>query len=144
MATRIKNLDRLNRKLIRLPQRTIDLIRPEMARAADQIVEMAKRFVPVDSGALRDSIGWTWGTDIPEGATALGSVGGRGRNRDPQMTITVYAGNKEVYWARWQEFGTVRHRAHPFFFPAYRAQRKSVKSRIRRAITKGAKAEAAG
>lgn len=136
----VKNLDRLNRKFIRLSRGAVDAIRPALAKGADDIVEMAKRFAPVDTGTLRDSIGWTWGTEIPEGSTALGSVKGGGRN--PELVITIYAGSKKAFYAKWQEFGTVAHRAHPFFFPSYRAQRKSVKSRIRRAISKAAKAEA--
>lgn len=139
MATKIKNLNRLNKKFIRLSQGAIDAIRPAMAAGADDIVAMAKRFAPVDTGALRDSIGWTWGTEIPEGSTALGSVK---NSRNPQLIITIYAGSKEVYYVKWKEFGTVTQKAHPFFFPAYRAQRKSVKSKIRRAITKAAKLEA--
>lgn len=140
MATTIKNLDRLNKKFKRLPDRTIALIRPALEQAASGIVEMAKRFVPVKSGDLRDSIGWTWGTDIPKGATRLGSVRG---NKDPLLTITIFAGNETAFYARWVEFGTVATRAQPYFFPAYRANKKAAKSRVRRAVNKAAKAEAA-
>lgn len=139
MATKIKNLNRLNKKFIRLSQGAIDAIRPAMAAGADDIVAMAKRFAPVDTGALRDSIGWTWGSQIPEGSTALGSLRNK---RSPELIITIFAGSKEVFYVKWKEFGTVAQKAHPFFFPAYRAQRKSVKSKIRRAITKAAKLEA--
>lgn len=137
----VKNLDRLNKKFIRLSEGAIETIRPALAKGADAIVEMAKRFAPVDSGELRDSIGWTWGTDVPKGAIKLGTVGKS--KKDPNLVITIFAGNDKVFWARWQEFGTTRSKAHPYFFPAYRAQRKTVKSAIRRAITKAAKAEAA-
>lgn len=138
----VKNLDRLNKKLTRLSQGAIEMIRPELAKAADDMVVMAKRFAPVDEGELRDSIGWVWGSEIPKGAVKLGTVRG-GSRRDPNLIITVFAGNEKVFWARWQEFGTTRHKSHPYFFPAYRAQRKSIKSRIRRAVSKAAKAEAA-
>lgn len=138
MPTTVKNLNRLNRKVRKLPQAAIDSIRVAMAQGANEIVAMAKRFAPVDTGTLRDSIGWTWGFDIPEGATALGSFRYR-RSRNEQLQLTIYAGSKEAYYARWKEFGTVVHKAHPFFFPAYRAQKKLVKSRIRKAARLAAK-----
>lgn len=139
-GTKIKNLDRLNRKLIKLSQVAIDQIRPAMEEGANDIVEMAKRFAPVDTGALRNSINWVWGTEIPEGSRALGKIGGK--RSDPQLVITIYAGNKDVFYSRWVEFGTKVAKAYPFFFPSYRAQKKRVKSRIRRAVSRAAKQEA--
>lgn len=148
-----KGLKELQRKLDRLPQVAKARIREAMEQGAEEIVAMMRSFVPVDSGALKESIGWTWGR-APKGALTLGKVQSVGGD----LTITVYAGNSEAYWARWVEFGTKAHTAggqfagatipaipaSPYFFVSYRANRKKVKSRITRAINKAAKEVAAG
>lgn len=137
MKVKVLNVDRLNRKLAALPAAVKVEIRPALEKSADEIAALARRLVPVDSGDLRDSIGWTWGT-APRGAISLGTV------KAGDLTITVYAGNSEAFYARWVEFGTVKTSAQPFFYPAYRAMRKRAKSRIKRAGTKAAKKVAAG
>lgn len=90
---------------------------------------------------------------------------------DAGLLFSVYVGNDEVFWPRWVEFGTAPHslakgadrtskakdkkrlqatgpqhpgaRAQPFFYPTVRAWKKPLKSRVRRAATKAAKAVAA-
>lgn len=149
----IQNLKRLQKKLNRLPQVVKARIRAAMEQGAEEIVALAKSLVPTDTGALRDSIGWTWGR-APKGAITLGKIEATGGD----LTITIYAGNSEAFWARWVEFGTASHTAggkfegatipavpaSPFFYVSYRANRKRVKSRVTRAINKAAKEVAAG
>jgi len=129
----VQGLDRLRRKLtVTIPARVRERTRRAMEKGANEIVAMAKGFVPVDSGDLRDSIGWTWG-DAPKGSITLAtSAPTEGGER-----ITIYAGNDEAYYARWVEFGTQKMAPHPFFFPAYRTLKRRVKSRITREIKKG-------
>jgi HK97 gp10 family phage protein len=103
-----------------------------MEKSAQEIVALAKHLCPVDSGDLRDSIGWTWG-DAPAGSMVLASTGGAA------LRITIYAGDSDAFYARWLEFGTVKMAAHPYFFPAYRTLRKRVKGRTKRAINKAVK-----
>lgn len=155
MATKIQGLDRLKRKLQAFPDAARDEIIKAMEQSAAEVVAMAKSLVPVDSGGLRDSIGWTWG-DPPKGAISIASA--KGLRRQGSMFITIYAGNSEAYQARWVEFGTSAHvnggkfagsqhpgtAAQPFFFPAFRALRKRIKSRLTRAINKAAKRVASG
>jgi HK97 gp10 family phage protein len=149
----IKGLKELQRKLDRLPQVAKARIREAMEQGADEIVTMMRSLVPTDSGDLRDSIAWTYGR-APKGAMTLGKVQSVGGD----LTITIYAGNATAYYSRFVEFGTASHvaggkfagatipaiAASPFFFVAYRANRKKVKSRITRAINKAAKEVAAG
>jgi HK97 gp10 family phage protein len=66
--------------------------------AADEIVAMAKDLVPVRTGALGDSI-----------EAGPGGAGGG---------YQVRAGNDEVDYAAYVEFGTVNMAAEPFFWPA--------------------------
>ncbi len=138
-AVRIIGLAKLQKKLSRMPKVAKDEIRKALEAAADEIVEMAKRLAPVDQGELRDSIGWTWGK-APKGAITLGKVAEASLAGD--LTITIFAGNSEAYYARFIEFGTQKMPAQPYFYPAYRATKKRAKSRVRRSITKAAKAVA--
>lgn len=137
MKAKVLNVQRLNRKLAALPDVAKAEIRPALEKSAQEIVTLAKSLVPVDQGDLRDSIGWTWGS-APKGSIKIGAaVSG-------DLTVTIFAGNSEAFYARWVEFGTQNMRAQPYFYPAYRALRKRSKSRIKRAGTKAAKKVAAG
>lgn len=139
MAATLFGLAKLDRKLKRMPDLAKAEIRAAMEVAAAEMVATMKNLVPVASGDLRDSIGWTWGK-APKGAgivaQAKSKLGG-------DMTITVYAGNAKAFYARWQEFGTVSQPAQPYFFVSYRIHKKSAKRRIGGAIRKAAKKVAA-
>lgn len=133
---------RLKRKLEAAQQRVEVAVKAELEKYAAQIVAEMKMLVPVKSGALRDSIGWTWG-DAPKGSLTLGTVKGRAEG----IYITIYAGTRDkslgegdAFYARFQEFGTKNQPANPFFFPVWRANRRRVRSGINRAIKKAAKA----
>lgn len=153
MAPTITGRDRLLRKLNALPQAAERRIKAAMEAAADDIVSMMKRLAPVDDGDLQMSISWTWG-DAPKGSMTVATVS---RRRGGGPRITIFAGNREAYYARWVEFGTSPHlnggifagstnpgtRAQPFFFVSFRANRRRTKSTISRAITRAAK-EVAG
>lgn len=154
MATRILGLDRLKKKLRRFPEAVEAEIKAALEQSANEIVALAKSLAPSDSGTLRNSIAWTYG-DAPQGAIVLGKV--RASNSG-NLRITVYAGGPDAYYARFIEWGTAPHlnggrfagsqnpgtAAQPFFFPAFRANRKRAKSRITRAVNKAAKKVAAG
>jgi HK97 gp10 family phage protein len=141
----VQGLADLNKKVAEIPKRIEKAARVAMEKGAQELVDMMKRLVPVDTGQLRDSIGWTWG-DAPAGAALIAQS-----SPDPRgLKITVYA---KDYAAAWVEFGTAPHnvalgggnksfkgsanmhpgsRAQPFFFPSYRALRKRIQSRIKR------------
>jgi HK97 gp10 family phage protein len=152
--TKILNLARLDRKLKRLPTVAKAEIKSAMEAAASEIVAMMKSLVPVDDGALRDSIGWTWGK-APKGSLAVAAVKS-GMAGD--LTLTIYAGNAEAYYARWVEFGTKRHEnagkfagtqhpgttARPFFYVSWRANKRSSKRLIRKGMRDAARKVATG
>lgn len=65
-----------------------------MEEGAAEIVAEMKRLAPVQSGALRDSIGWTWG-DVPAGSFTIADVRS-GKNAGEQyatLRIRIYAGS---------------------------------------------------
>lgn len=150
---KILGLEKLNRKLAKLPAAAEKRIKEAMAQGADEIVAMMKSLVAVDSGDLRDSIGWTWG-EAPKYSQKIATV----KSSDGKLTLTIFAGNTKVRYSHLIEFGTAAHvnggmfagtmhpgtKAQSFFYVSYRANRRRVKSRISRAITKSAKEVAAG
>ncbi len=154
-AVKIIGLAKLQRKLDRMPDAAKAEIHKALEEAADEIVRMAKGLVPIlrtpddrrRAGALRDSIGWTWGK-APKGAMTLGKVAESALGGD--LTIAIYAGTRDkssgvddAFYARWVEFGTQKMQAQPYFFPSYRANKKPAARRIRAGIRRAAKTVAA-
>lgn len=141
VARRVQGIPSLQRKLTRLRENTAPKVMQAMEIAADRVVSMAKNLVPVNTGDLRDSIGWTW-ADAPKGSIKIASV------QTGAMRLTIFAGNEKAFYARWIEFGTAPHAQggkfagtehpgttpQPFFFPSYRANKKEVVVGIRKAI----------
>ena len=125
----------LRRKMAKLRPKVEAAVKPLMERYADQLVSQMKVLVPVDSGALRDSIRWTWGS-APDGSMTIATVAGR---KVQGIFITIYAGGGEAFYARWQEFGTKNMPANPFFFVTWRGNRRRVRSGITRAVSKAIK-----
>lgn len=149
----VQGLAALQTKLKRrIPDAAVKRLRAAMEKSADEIVQLMRRLVPVDSGDLRDSIGWTWG-GAPKGSLVLG----KSKQSVAGMTITIFAGGGDAFYARFVEFGTQAHisggrfegsvipsiAASPFFFPAWRIKRRSSKNRMTRAIRLGLKEGAA-
>jgi HK97 gp10 family phage protein len=123
----------LRAKLRALPREYKAKIRVALAKSAEEVAAMARRLAPVESGALRASIGWTFGK-APKGSMVLAEGG----SDEADLRVVVFAGNDRAFYARWQEFGTVNMPANPFFFPAYRSLRRRTRSRITRATRKAA------
>lgn len=152
----ILGLAKLQKKLDRLPKIARDLIRQKMGEAADEIVAMMKSLVPVlkepderrRAGALRDSIGWTWG-QAPKGSMVIASMKGAGAGGD--LTITIFAGSRDkkkgvddAYYARWVEFGTRHMAAQPYFYVSWRANKRRAGRKVRAAVRTAARSVAAG
>lgn len=132
----VEGLAAFQRRWGAIPERVAMEVRNAMEEIAEEIVAQMYQVAPHVTGDLAGSIGWTWG-DAPKGSFTLGTVG---KNEYATMRITIYAGGGDAFYARYQEFGTVKMPANPFFFPVWRAKRKSVKNRITRAMNKAIKA----
>lgn len=141
MTAKFIRVHQLNLKLARLPSVVKGAIRAALAESAEEIANLARSLVPVDSGDLKKSIGWTYGK-APRGTITLATLA---YSKSGDLTVTIYAGNDEAFYARWVEFGTKSgNPAQPFFFPSYRALRRRARSKVSRAINKAAKQVAAG
>lgn len=163
----VKGLREFERKLMAIPRRVERAARAAMEKGADELVAMMKRLAPVDDGTLRDSIGWTWG-DAPAGSVLLSQSEPDSRglkitvyagNAEAYYAHWVEfgtaphnvadgggtkAGKESLRTGRLTKKGAapVFHpgaAAHPFFFPAWRALRKRIRSRIRREMKKAIK-----
>ncbi len=147
---KVRNRDALLRKLAALPPAVRSAVKQALAQGADQITDEMKRLAPKDTGKLRNSIVQTWGGGKVRYSSLAGSSGEAG---DPDLSVRISAGNSEVRYAHLVEFGTAPHinggrfagtkhpgtSPRPFFYPAYRANKRRVKSRISRATTRAVK-----
>ena len=127
-------------------------MKPALEKGAQEITEMQKRLVPVDSGALRNSIGYTFGTYRPDNANVRGVAAGF--DGDADLSVTIHAGDAVAWYAKLVEFGVSPHTAggkfkgakHPgtapngFFYAPARSLAKRVKARVSRAMSKAVKA----
>ena len=143
----------LRRALTNIAELTQKEVAAGMDAAADDMILTMKAICPVEHdarhgrtpGTLRESIRREDGT-----------------TKDGRPSVRVVAGNKKAFYARWVEFGTAEHapgsyrdakgkkrnagtrghastRAHPFFWPVYRAKKATVKKAVRAAIKQAVK-----
>lgn len=153
----VQGVDRLKAKLAAIPESVRDAMSDALAGSAADLVAMQKRLAPNidDGGELASSIRWDWAGSngarqgLREGRSADIAVKGA-----MNLAINVTAGNRRVWWAHFFEFGTrpfinkgwawgTRNpgiAAQPFFFPAYRASKKRIISRIASASRRAIKA----
>ncbi|OAM77699.1 HK97-gp10 family putative phage morphogenesis protein [Devosia elaeis] len=135
MARKVQGLDRLQKKLRRMPEQAKTDIRKALNQSADEMVDMAKSLAPREDGTLQNSIQKEDGRH----ELSINVVAG-----GPETTTSVDGGAYEYDYALAQEFGTSKMKPTPFFFPAYRAIRKRIRGRVSRATTKAAKQVASG
>ena len=128
---------RLRARLAKIPDIAREAAAAAMEEGAQEIVDAMKMAAPVDSGDLRDSIGWTWG-EVPAGSFVVDEIRS-GKNKGDQyatLRIKIYAGNREAFYARFQEFGTRSQPAQSFFFSTWKAKRAEFRRRIRERVRK--------
>ena len=127
---------RIVAKLKQIPDVAVDAARQAMEEVAQDIVEAMRAAAPKGkTGRLRDSIGWTWG-DLPPGTFMIDEIRS-GRNQGDQyatLRIKIYAGNREAFYARFQEFGTRSQPAQPFFFLTWSKEKAKFRRQIRTAV----------
>ena len=148
MPSKVRNREKLARKLRALPEEVKRVIGQAIEDSAAEVVAMQKRLVPVESGELRDSIQFTMGQERVKYSMGIGGVRG-----DPDLSARISAGNARVRYAHIVEYGSAPHKnagkfagsqhpgtkAQPYFWPAWRAYRRRVRSRITRATKKAAR-----
>ena len=112
------NRDRLRKRLKAIPERVRKAAERQLEINANEMVETAKDFVPIDDGAL------------------VSSIKQRDASDDTKISRRVSAGSNEAFYAPWVEFGHGQAAPRPFFWPAYRLKRRRFKARMNRAAKK--------
>lgn len=149
---KIRNKDRLFKKLGMLHPALFETIEKANHQAADEMVEFAQAFAPKREGKLAASIVAT-----PPGQVPPSYSQGGGHFVVPDGAYAVSEGNSEVRYAHIIEFGQKPHPQggmfagtqhpgtppQPHFWPAYRMIRKKHRGRVGRALGKTVKAIAA-
>lgn len=142
---KIVGAEAFKKKLDALPESVFAHIQLEMAKWADIVVEAMRAWVPVSAdgshgnpaGTLKDSIGWSWGGAGPRGSVTLATATSTGRGKG--LRLVIYAGSEAAFYARWQEFGTVNHRASPYFYVNFRMRKTEAKNKIATAVRQAAR-----
>lgn len=167
---RVGGLARLNRQIRALPEIQKRAARETLAENATELAEAIRRAAPEDTGALKRSIGWSRAGEAPAGSIAAQTTDRQRALGAEGLAVTVHAGDREAYYARWVEHGrsasaaegprrnlnfkrtlvmTAARRAvaaaaaQPFFWPTIRASTRRLRSRVVRASNKAAKLAAA-
>lgn len=134
MGAKVQNLDKLRRKLRRMPDVVKQATREAFVENANELVGMMNRLAPEISGTMKETISWEFANNSNSRIGVKGQEG---------LGIIVTAGaddeNDPGFYASMVEFGTVDNPPHPFFFPAYRALRRRMKSRVSRKQSKALK-----
>jgi HK97 gp10 family phage protein len=131
--TSLKGRERFRRLLLALPKVARAKIKPALMEGANLIVQTQKDLCPVLSiatierrpGALRESIK----------ATPGGHRRGKHTTQDPELTVTISAGDPpDVAYAAHVEWGTQDRPPEPYFYPGLRAGRKDAQSLVKKAV----------
>lgn len=112
------NRDRLRKRLKAIPERVRKAAERQLEINANEMVETAKDFVPIDDGAL------------------VSSIKQRDASDETKISRRISAGSNEAFYASWVEFGHGRAAPRPFFWSAYRLKRRRFKARMNRAAKK--------
>lgn len=127
-----ESLERLKKRLLALPRAAKKAAREAVFEEAFQLANLQRRVVPVESGALRDSI------RVEDGKHDLQAVvlaGGK------TTTVAARSGQGKYDYANAVEFGNSESKAQPFFFPSYRLKKKKMRSNVNRKTRAAVKKE---
>lgn len=128
-------LPSFQRRMKAIPKAAREAVAPALVSAGEDVAGVMRALAPVDEGALKASIAVTG----PGQMTPPYSQPG-GASVVPENKAAVTVGSPEVRYAHLQEYGTTKHPAHPFFWPAFRLTRKRAAAKIKRAIGKAVRA----
>ena len=130
---RNQSVEQFRARIAAIPARARAEAALALHEQAQRLIAQQKRLVPKgDTFALANSIR---STVLPLGTKVLIEAGGQ------TTTKPVREGASATYdYALAAEFGRQGQTASPFFYPAYRLLKKSMKQAIGKAVTRGVKA----
>lgn len=137
---------KFDRKMRAMRIEVSEAMRVAMERWADRVVKDMRLLLAAQHPRVFGvaEVAWTWG-DAPAGAVTLQKFGGR---ETDAIALTIYAKARQGSGIslNWFEFGTAprvqkktgrqtgRITAGPFFFPAWRANRKQMRTALLRTL----------
>jgi HK97 gp10 family phage protein len=122
---------RLAQRMAAIPKAVKDAVRPALIKSGNEMAASARALAPVDTGALKNSIAVT----PPGQATPPYSQPG-GSQVAGETEVLVTVGDTHVRYAHLVEYGTKNARAKPYFWPAFRLNKKRIQNRTKRAVAK--------
>jgi HK97 gp10 family phage protein len=111
----------------KIPKAVRAALEQAMMESADRIVAGARLRVPVETGEVRDSIRQHGVREGKRGGLYIAITAG------DQSTLTDETGTRYQV-ARLLEFGTQKMQAQPYLLPSFRANRRSARTKMRKAI----------
>ncbi|SCM70034.1 conserved hypothetical protein [uncultured Pleomorphomonas sp.] len=124
-------LSRIQRRLNAIPARLKERMAAVAVEEANRVADDMRVLAPLDTGKLRGSIAVTPGGHSTPPYSQPG-----GSTVAPEGGATITAGNSDVRYAHLVEYGTTKTPAQPFFWAAYRLDKKAVVARFRREARK--------
>jgi HK97 gp10 family phage protein len=128
-------ISRLKARLAAIPRDVTAAVQPALQKQAAAMAGTMRSFVPVDTGATRDSI-----TVTPGGQQTPAYSQPGGSMTVPTNAVAISVGDHEVRTAHLVEYGTKHAAAQPFFWPAVRLHnaksKKAIKAAVGRAVRK--------
>lgn len=97
-----------------------------LEKAGEIVAERARGLVPVGITIPKGKGKWS-GREAGALKKSIRVVRLQG---DPKMNVRVYAGNKDVFYARFVEYGTVKMPAKPFLRPALNASKGGIMDKM--------------
>lgn len=130
-------IGRLQRRLAAIPKEVKAAVQPALLKQAEAMADTMRQLVPVETGALRDSIIVTPGGQSTPSYSQPG-----GSTVVPDNAAVVTVGDTNVRYGHLVEYG---HKGgfhgsvvppKPFFWPAVRLHQKKATNAIKRAVSK--------
>ena len=98
--------------------------------AGELIAERARQKVPVGIDVPKGKGKWSgWEAGALKKSIRVVRLHG-----DPKRNVRVYSGNREVFYARFVEYGTVKMRARPYLRPALNSSKEAIQSILREGV----------
>ena len=129
---------RIDRMLAGATKAAIAEVQPALLKVGDRVADTMRQLAPEDTGNLIESISVT-----PAGKRTPPYSQPGGETLVPENQVMITAGDSDARYPHLVEYGTTKAKAQPFFWPAYRLEKKKAAAAIKRAIgtavRKGAK-----
>lgn len=133
MARTNQSVERFKKLTAELRKEVHDEAVAELNAQGDMLVRQMISAAPEDKGNLSHSVRKIPGKADTQIRIVAGGV----------LTIRPSVSSKPFDYARADEFGTVKMKAKPFFFPTYRLLKKKMKSTMKRRLTASIKKRSA-